>query len=179
MEAIVSYILQKEKYWDSPPVKKIRLTSEYKFPRELKNVFLKEKEEEKPVYLCTKEEIKKPWKRIKFEDKVTALAENNIITEETSKRTNDIFLLRNDVRIEKAANSDDDYTLESAKDAFIFLTNTFLKEIGESLGKEPDAEQERKNKPTLMSKLKSIQIDAPEDFAANLDWYLSGEKSVK
>ena len=51
--------------------------------------------------------------------------------------------------------------------------------IWESLGKEPDAEQERKNKPTLMSQLKSIQIDAPEDFAANLDLYLSGEKSVK
>ncbi len=37
----------------------------------------------------------------------------------------------------------------------------------------------RKNKPTLMSQLKSIQIDAPEDFAANLDLYLSGEKSVE
>ena len=28
-----------------------------------------------------------------------------------------------------------------------------------------------------MSNLKSIKIDAPEDFAANLDLYLSGEKS--
>ena len=53
------------------------------------------------------------------------------------------------------------------------------KEIAESLRKKPDAEQERKNKPTLMSKLKRIKIDAPEDFAANLDLYLSGEKSVK
>ena len=32
--------------------------------------------------------------------------------------------------------------------------------------------------PSLMSKLKRIQIDAPEDFATNLDLYTSGEKSV-
>jgi hypothetical protein len=31
-------------------------------------------------------------------------------------------------------------------------------------------------KPSLMAKLRHIQIDAPEDFAANLDLYLSGEK---
>lgn len=31
----------------------------------------------------------------------------------------------------------------------------------------------------LLSKLQEIQIDAPEDFAANLDLYLSGEKSVE
>lgn len=35
------------------------------------------------------------------------------------------------------------------------------------------------NKPTFMSKLKCIEIDAPEDFTANLDLYLSGEKSVE
>ncbi len=33
--------------------------------------------------------------------------------------------------------------------------------------------------PSLMEKLKRIQIDAPEDFAANLDLYLSGEKRVE
>ncbi len=33
--------------------------------------------------------------------------------------------------------------------------------------------------PSFMSKLKSIQIDAPEDFAANLDLYMSGEKRVE
>jgi hypothetical protein len=32
--------------------------------------------------------------------------------------------------------------------------------------------------PSLMSRLKRIKIDAPENFAANLDLYLSGEKSV-
>ena len=31
-------------------------------------------------------------------------------------------------------------------------------------------------KESLLSKLQSIQIDAPEDFAANLDLYVSGEK---
>jgi hypothetical protein len=31
-------------------------------------------------------------------------------------------------------------------------------------------------KPGVLSKLKRIKIQAPEDFAANLDLYLSGEK---
>ena len=31
-------------------------------------------------------------------------------------------------------------------------------------------------KPSLMANLRRIQIDAPEDFATNLDLYLSGEK---
>ena len=31
-------------------------------------------------------------------------------------------------------------------------------------------------KSSLLSKLKRIKIDAPEDFAANLDLYLSAEK---
>ena len=30
--------------------------------------------------------------------------------------------------------------------------------------------------PGLMSKLRQIQIDGPEDFATNLDLYISGEK---
>ncbi len=33
-------------------------------------------------------------------------------------------------------------------------------------------------KPGLMSKLRQVQIDAPEDFAANLDQYASGEKRL-
>ena len=32
---------------------------------------------------------------------------------------------------------------------------------------------------SFMAKLKRIQIDAPEDFAANLDLYVSGEKRVE
>lgn len=35
------------------------------------------------------------------------------------------------------------------------------------------------NKPSLMSKLKQIKIDGPEDFAENLDLYLSGEKRIE
>ena len=35
------------------------------------------------------------------------------------------------------------------------------------------------NKQSFMSKLKSIQIDAPVDFATNLDLYLSGEKNAE
>ena len=35
------------------------------------------------------------------------------------------------------------------------------------------------HKPSFMSKLKSIKIAAPEDFAANLDLYMSGEKRVE
>ncbi len=31
-------------------------------------------------------------------------------------------------------------------------------------------------KQSIMSKLREIQFDGPEDFAANLDLYLSGEK---
>ncbi|MGE0085348.1 MAG: hypothetical protein AB7S75_13115 [Desulfococcaceae bacterium] len=31
-------------------------------------------------------------------------------------------------------------------------------------------------KPGLMAKLRQIKIDAPEDFAANIDLYISGEK---
>lgn len=33
-------------------------------------------------------------------------------------------------------------------------------------------------KPSLMSRLKRIQIDAPEDFSINLDSYTSGDKRI-
>ena len=32
--------------------------------------------------------------------------------------------------------------------------------------------------PGIMAKLQAVRIEAPPDFAANLDLYLSGEKSV-
>lgn len=32
--------------------------------------------------------------------------------------------------------------------------------------------------PGIMTKLRGLQIEAPEDFATNLDLYLSGEKRV-
>ena len=34
-------------------------------------------------------------------------------------------------------------------------------------------------KQSLMSKLRSIKIDAPEDFSTNFDLYLSGEKRAE
>lgn len=33
-------------------------------------------------------------------------------------------------------------------------------------------------KPGLLGKLRQVQIDAPEDFAANLNQYASGEKRL-
>jgi len=36
--------------------------------------------------------------------------------------------------------------------------------------------RKQSGKETFMSKLRRVQIDAPEDFAANLDLYVSGEK---
>lgn len=35
-----------------------------------------------------------------------------------------------------------------------------------------------KEKPTLMDRLKEIEIDAPEDFATHFDLYLNGEKGA-
>jgi hypothetical protein len=32
-------------------------------------------------------------------------------------------------------------------------------------------------RPSIMAKLQEVRIEAPADFAANLDLYLSGEKS--
>jgi hypothetical protein len=37
----------------------------------------------------------------------------------------------------------------------------------------------RNSKQSLMSKLKSISIDAPEDFSANFDLYTSGERRAE
>jgi hypothetical protein len=36
-----------------------------------------------------------------------------------------------------------------------------------------------RSKSSLMSRLKAITIDAPEDFATNLDLYTSGQKDVE
>ena len=35
-----------------------------------------------------------------------------------------------------------------------------------------------KSKQTFMARLRAIQIDGPKDFAANIDLYLDGEKTV-
>lgn len=34
-------------------------------------------------------------------------------------------------------------------------------------------------RPNLMTRLRNIKIDAPEDFALNFDLYVSGEKRVE
>jgi hypothetical protein len=34
------------------------------------------------------------------------------------------------------------------------------------------------SKPGILSRLKQISIDAPEDFSANLDQYMNGEKDL-
>jgi hypothetical protein len=39
--------------------------------------------------------------------------------------------------------------------------------------------KESPQKPGILSKLRSVSIDAPTDFAANLDLYMSGEKRVE
>ena len=41
------------------------------------------------------------------------------------------------------------------------------------------AAKRRATAPSLMSKLKRITIDAPTDFAAHLDLYVSGEKNAR
>ena len=40
-------------------------------------------------------------------------------------------------------------------------------------------ESKRNSKQSLMSKLRSISIDAPEDFSANFEQYPSGEKRAE
>lgn len=47
-----------------------------------------------------------------------------------------------------------------------FLVREFAKSSGTSSG------------PGIMARLREVQIDAPEDFTANLDLYMSGEKGV-
>jgi hypothetical protein len=41
------------------------------------------------------------------------------------------------------------------------------------------AEKESAAKPSILSKLKSIHIEGPADFATYLDQYLSGEKCAE
>jgi hypothetical protein len=38
--------------------------------------------------------------------------------------------------------------------------------------------EEQKAKPSLMQQLREIKIQAPPDFAENLDLYMSGEKEI-
>ncbi len=50
-----------------------------------------------------------------------------------------------------------------------------LYQIVRSFAAHHDAGKANKS---FMSRLREIQLDGPEDFAANIDQYLSGEKTV-
>jgi hypothetical protein len=77
-------------------------------------------------------------------------------------------------------------TLETVKEAYVTTKELIFAEIERideahldelyTVIKQFAQAQQPANKPSLMAKLKRIQIDAPEDFAANLDMYVSGEK---
>lgn len=57
------------------------------------------------------------------------------------------------------------------------IEEVYLKDLYQVVTLFVQSKQPQK-KPSLMTKLRQIQIDAPEDFAANLDIYLSGEKNA-
>lgn len=40
-------------------------------------------------------------------------------------------------------------------------------------------EKSTEGKQSLLARLRNIQIEGPEDFAANLDLYLNGEKNIE
>jgi hypothetical protein len=48
-----------------------------------------------------------------------------------------------------------------------------------SLVKDFTQSKKQSHKQSLMSKLRAIHIDAPEDFSANFDLYASGEKGAE
>lgn len=68
-------------------------------------------------------------------------------------------------------------TTELIKTGMANLSEKELKEAQRS-GKKPARSRRKAHRPNLMTKLRNIKIDAPEDFAANFDLYVSGEKRV-
>lgn len=54
------------------------------------------------------------------------------------------------------------------------LPESILPEVFEILEKI----ELKQNKPSLMERLRKIEIDAPPDFSRNIDLYLSGEKKI-
>jgi hypothetical protein len=48
-----------------------------------------------------------------------------------------------------------------------------------SLVKDFTQSKQQSRKQSLMSKLKAIRIDAPEDFSTNFELYASGEKGAE
>jgi hypothetical protein len=58
------------------------------------------------------------------------------------------------------------------------LSGEYLDELYAVVQKFVQSKQ-HPQKQSFMAKLKRIQIDAPQDFAANLDLYVSGEKCAE
>ena len=59
------------------------------------------------------------------------------------------------------------------------VSGEYLEELYEIIRRFVQSKRQAK-KPSLMSRLKSITIDAPEDFAANHDLYIiTGEKRAE
>jgi hypothetical protein len=58
------------------------------------------------------------------------------------------------------------------------IDETYLEELYQLILSFIQTKQQMQ-KQSLMSKLKDIQIDGPEDFAANHDLYAAGEKHTK
>jgi len=60
------------------------------------------------------------------------------------------------------------------------MANPSEKELKEAhgSGRKSTRSRRKSHRPNFMTKLRNIKIDAPEDFAANFDLYVSGEKRV-
>ena len=61
--------------------------------------------------------------------------------------------------------------IDSISDEYLDELYNLIKGFAESM--------KNGKKQSFMSKLKSIKIDAPKDFATDLDLYMSGEKRVE
>ncbi len=59
------------------------------------------------------------------------------------------------------------------------LSDSELDELYKVVKKFVETKKSPSKTSSLLSKLQRIQIDGPEDFAENIDLYLSGEKSVQ
>jgi hypothetical protein len=58
------------------------------------------------------------------------------------------------------------------------LNEASLDEVYALIQRLTEAEAATARKPGVLSRLQRIKINAPEDFAANLDLYLTGEKQL-
>lgn len=59
------------------------------------------------------------------------------------------------------------------------LNDSDLEELYSMIKRFVEVKRRAGSPASLMSKLKRVKIDAPADFATNLELYMSGEKSVR